>query len=106
MRRTRWLLLASVLTASCSKSSASPPPGDKEARAAEQRGEAPGLGEVMMQIGKRFEVAGRAAAANRFELAAFEVGELGELFESDVPPCSIRFLLPRGWADDLRARTP
>jgi hypothetical protein len=44
--------------------------------------EAPGLGEVMTQVGRRFEVAGRAAAANRFELAAFEVGELQELFPS------------------------
>jgi len=38
-----------------------------------------------VQVGRRFEVAGRAATANRFELAAFEVGELQELFENDVP---------------------
>jgi hypothetical protein len=38
-----------------------------------------GLGEVMSQVGHRFEMAGRAAKANRFEMAAFEVGELEEL---------------------------
>jgi hypothetical protein len=39
----------------------------------------------MVEVGRRFEIAGRAAAANRFELAEFEAGELGELFENDVP---------------------
>ena len=43
----------------------------------------------MVQVGRRFELAGRAAAANRFELAAFEAGELGELFEHDVPRASL-----------------
>jgi cytochrome c553 len=83
-----WLRLALVLTASCSKASVAPPSGDKE-RTVEQRTEPPGLGEVMVQVGRRFEVAGRAASANRFELAAFEVGELEELFESDVPRASL-----------------
>jgi mono/diheme cytochrome c family protein len=39
----------------------------------------------MVQVARRFEIAGRAATANRFELAEFEVGELEELFEDDVP---------------------
>ena len=43
----------------------------------------------MVQVGRRFELAGRAAVANRFELAAFEAGELGELFENDVPRASL-----------------
>jgi hypothetical protein len=51
--------------------------------------DAPGLGEVMVTVGRRFEVAGRAATAGRWELAAFEAGELGELFESDVPRASL-----------------
>jgi len=80
-----WIL-ALMLSASCSKMQASPPSGDKETSPAEQ---APGLGEVMVQVARRFEVAGRAAAANRFELAAFEAGELGELFENDVPRASL-----------------
>jgi mono/diheme cytochrome c family protein len=44
-----------------------------------------GLGTVMVQVAQRFEVAGRAAKANRFALADFEAGEIGELFEIDVP---------------------
>jgi hypothetical protein len=83
MRTKLWLSLAFVVTAGCSKTGASPP-GDKDARPSAQA-EAPGLGEVMLQVGRRFEMAGRAASANRFELAAFEIGELSELFENDVP---------------------
>ena len=43
----------------------------------------------MTEVGRRFEVAGRAAAANRFELAEFEAGELGEVFENDVPSAEL-----------------
>jgi mono/diheme cytochrome c family protein len=68
-----------LLPVSCSRSSTSTPAG------AEPAADAPGLGEVMVQVGRRFETAGRAASANRFELAEFEVGELEELFEGDVP---------------------
>jgi hypothetical protein len=39
----------------------------------------------MAQVARRFELAGRAANANRFELAEFEAGEIEELFETDVP---------------------
>ena len=41
-------------------------------------------GAVMSDIGHRYELAGRAAAASRFELAAFEVDEMRELFEGDL----------------------
>jgi len=85
MRRRLSVLLCFVLGTSCSRTSASPP----DAKATEQQSEAPGLGEVMVQVARRFEVAGRAASANRFELAAFEAGELGELFENDVPRASL-----------------
>ncbi len=88
MRKDVRLLFAVVLTAGCSRTSASPPSDDHEAKA-EPRAERPGLGEVMVQVGRRFEVAGRAASANRFELAAFEADELGELFENDVPRASL-----------------
>jgi hypothetical protein len=43
----------------------------------------------MADVGRRFEVLGRAAAGNRFELAAYEADELGELFENDVPRASL-----------------
>ncbi|HEY8089627.1 MAG TPA: hypothetical protein VIF09_17325 [Polyangiaceae bacterium] len=64
-----------LVLASCN-GKASPPP-------------APGLGDVMSQVGRRFELAGRAALAGRFELADFETGELEELFENDVPRASL-----------------
>jgi hypothetical protein len=68
-----------ALVVSCSRSPApAPAPAD-----------APGLGEVMVQVARRFEVAGKAAAANRFELATFEADELGELFENDVPRATL-----------------
>jgi hypothetical protein len=38
----------------------------------------------MAQVARRFEIAGRAAEASRFELAEFEVAEIEELFERDV----------------------
>jgi hypothetical protein len=72
--------IALVAAAGCSR--ASPP-------LPEQKADAPGLGEVMVTVGRRFEMAGRAALANRWELAEFEAGELGELFESDVPHASL-----------------
>lgn len=84
------VLLALVLSTSCSKPSAPPPsPSSDDYEGAEGQPEAPGLGEVMVQVGRRFELAGRAAVANRFELAAFEAGELGELFENDVPRANL-----------------
>lgn len=39
----------------------------------------------MVEVARRFELTGRAFAANRFELAEFEAGEIGETFEDDVP---------------------
>ncbi|HXN30981.1 MAG TPA: hypothetical protein VN894_03925 [Polyangiaceae bacterium] len=87
--RTCLCLLALALTIGCSKAGAPPPSADRGAKGPEQRADAPGLGEVMVQVARRFEVAGRAATANRFELAAFEAGELQELFETDVPRASL-----------------
>lgn len=57
----------------CSRRDAAPP-------AASQR-----YGEVMREVGARFERAGRAAAASRWELAEYDVGELGEAFDDDLP---------------------
>jgi hypothetical protein len=48
-----------------------------------------GLGTVMADVGKRFELSGRAAVANRFELAEFDAGEIGEFFETDVPAAEL-----------------
>jgi len=81
---TLILPAALFLAVGCSRTGLSPVSEDAGATTP-ARGKAPGLGEVMVQVARRFEVAGRAATANRFELAEFEVGELEELFEDDVP---------------------
>ena len=74
------LLVAAVALAGCSRGQP-PTPGPAPAAAEE----APELGNVMVQVARRFELAGKAMVANRYELAEFEVGELQELFENDVP---------------------
>jgi len=56
-----------LLLAACSRTTPAPPGRD--------------YGAVMSDVARRFELAGRAAVANRFELAAFEADELGELFD-------------------------
>ena len=76
MRISTALFLAFCAVApACSRGSAPPPPAAHRTS----------FGNVMAEVGRRFEVAGRAAAANRYELAEFEASELGELFEKDVP---------------------
>jgi hypothetical protein len=42
-------------------------------------------GAAMADVGRRFEVFGRAANAGRFELAAYELGELDEAFTEILP---------------------
>ncbi len=51
-------------------------------------GAGPGWGSHMMEVGYRFALAGRAAEAQNFPLADYEVDELGESFEQVrvVPP--------------------
>jgi hypothetical protein len=39
----------------------------------------------MVEVGQRFERAGRAASAGRFDLAGYEVDELGEVFGEELP---------------------
>ena len=66
----------------------------------------PRYGTVMIEIGQRFETVGRAALANRWELAAFETDELDELFEEDLrnaePPKKGPTRALPGMADSFR----
>ncbi|HEX7478750.1 MAG TPA: hypothetical protein VF331_13160 [Polyangiales bacterium] len=55
--------------------SAAPPPAP--ARVA--------YGSVMADVARRFELLGRAASARRYELADYELGELGEQFQDALP---------------------
>jgi hypothetical protein len=77
------LLVGALVLAGCSRGQ--PPTPAPVPSASEEAEEAPDLGNVMVQVARRFEIAGKAMAANRFELGEFEVGELQEVFENDVP---------------------
>jgi cytochrome c556 len=48
----------------------------------------PRYGALMSEMGRRFETMGRAALAHRWELAAFELHEMEEVFEdlANAPP--------------------
>jgi hypothetical protein len=48
----------------------------------------PHFGDIMSEVGRRFELLGRAAKANRWELATYELGELKEAFD-DVPKATL-----------------
>ncbi len=63
-----------VLVSACTSRAASAP--------------APHFGDLMTQVGRRFELLGRAMQANRWELADFELGELRETFD-DLPTAAI-----------------
>jgi hypothetical protein len=83
LRLTLLVLFAPLIGASCDRTSplAEPAPGLSSDVGAPRQS----LGNVMAEVARRFELAGRAATANRFELAEFEAGEIAELFETDVP---------------------
>lgn len=61
------------------------------------RAPAPRLGDLMTQVGRRFELIGRAGTAKRWDLAGFELGELHETFD-DVP----KAIMP----EDVKADVP
>lgn len=87
----RALALLALLAAACSP--------DKPADDAPLEGTVR-IGAVMMETGRRFETAGRASAAGRWELAEYEVHEILELFEADMP----RALLPGECNDEIADR--
>jgi len=83
-------LLIAALAGGCAKSAPSTRPAPSAAppaavSAAASPPDAPHYGEVMSAIGQRFELAGRAAKAQRFRLAHYEIGELDEALHDDLP---------------------
>jgi hypothetical protein len=42
-------------------------------------------GDAMAEVGRRFERAGHAVAAGRWELAGYDLGEMEEVFAADLP---------------------
>jgi hypothetical protein len=77
------------LVAGCNQSGTSGSGGAPPAASAHANAPQQSLGNVMAEVARRFEIAGKAANANRFELAEFEAGEIQELFETDVPAASL-----------------
>lgn len=43
------------------------------------------FGDVMSEVARRFERAGRAVVAGRWDLADYDLGEIEEVFEQDIP---------------------
>lgn len=78
MKRAPWLLLA--LLWSCGQGA------DKPSESAPAPGVDPNLriGHVMIEVGYRLETAGRAAEAESWSLAEYEVQELLEMFQMDM----------------------
>lgn len=74
LHRATVFLAACVVLSGCDRSSPAPAPAP-----------APHYGEVMSSIGRRFELVGRAASAARWDLAAYELHELDELLDDDLP---------------------
>jgi hypothetical protein len=69
--------VALTLTSACGRESPQAAPADLD--------EGIGYGSVMVVVGHRFELVGRAAVARRYELAAFELDEIVEEFETTLP---------------------
>jgi hypothetical protein len=86
-----FVLWVSTLSWSCDRSSSSASSSAGGAPGASSTASTPrtSLGNVMVQVARRFEIAGRAANANRFDLSEFEAGEIEELFETDVPAAEL-----------------
>lgn len=81
-------LLFLCLAGGCSQRGAPPPP-EADGTCPAERASAPRYGALMAEVGRRFELAGRASIAGRFELASFEVEEIEELFEEDLPAAEL-----------------
>lgn len=46
-------------------------------------------GSAMAEVGRRFELVGRALAAGRYELASYELDEIDEVFHDTLPHASL-----------------
>jgi mono/diheme cytochrome c family protein len=75
------LALAAILT--CSR------PTQEERREISEPTARIGYGTAMADLARRFELVGRAAVAARFELAQYELEEIGEQFEETLPHAAL-----------------
>ena len=79
---TIWIRLA---TFGCLAACACSKPAEAPATAAPQGKH---FGDIMAEVGRRFERSGRAVLAGRWELAGYDLGELDELF-ADIPSATM-----------------
>jgi hypothetical protein len=87
MKRTVAAQTVALLGAGCeaktreaNATTAKPTPVATAAPSAPKR-----YGDIMAEVGRRFERAGQAVVAGRWEMAGYDIGEIGELFEDDIP---------------------
>lgn len=86
--RVRTLALALVVLVGCRNTPEAAPAATR-------------YGPLMVELGRRYEVLGRASLAGRHELAAYELHEIEEMFEDDFPHAAAPSSTPPGV--DLRA---
>jgi len=79
---TRWFLLFGLLATLTSCHSA--PDKPQADGTAEPVAAPPRIGALMVETAQRFVLAGKARTAGRWELSAYEVGEIIELFDVDM----------------------
>ncbi|MEO7332118.1 MAG: hypothetical protein ABI193_26315 [Minicystis sp.] len=79
------LVISSLVACARPDPGADQRPGSAPAATTAVAEQGPHYGTVMVELGHRFEVLGKAMNADRFELAEFEVGEMEEIFEDDLP---------------------
>jgi hypothetical protein len=77
MRLSILAMCTLIASGSCSRST--PDSGGPPAAPAKH------FGDIMSEVGRRFERAGRAVAAARWDLADYDIGEIDEVFTQDIP---------------------
>jgi len=99
VRRAVLLVTSALLIAACGGEQGESDDSDKPDEDDAPSGVDPNLriGHVMFEVGYRFEMAGQAAEAERWELAAYQSQEIAEMFDMDMS----RALLPGDCNDEI-----
>ncbi len=85
MSLAKLTILLVVFLASCSRSSSTDEAPTPQPSTAAPAPAGKHFGDLMFEVGRRFERAGRAVEAGRWALADYDVGEIEEVFGQDVP---------------------
>lgn len=82
----RALVAVALCAVAASTACTRPSDGDRRATATPIGGST--YGAAMADVGRRFELLGRAAASGRHALARYELDEIGEVFDETLPSAS------------------